>query len=177
VGVTHKKVNIFLQPEFRLPSKFWKRQFRAAGFRQKGSCPPQDLKTTGSSVKDPEGFREGCSLCLITCKDHPSLILHYLHSHFKERLSEKWLKCEISSDHNFKLCPMCPEMFENRDEFIFHLGIGHKLVESYLEEPKKRTVEVVSCVSEDEEDIEVSLSTSGMDQISIKTPNPKCRFS
>lgn len=76
------------------------------------------------------GFRELCPLCKGTFQGRQLLLRHLADTHFKDRM------CNNMPDREGLVyqCPQCPQVARDRQSFVRHYGIVHKMVIKYLNE-------------------------------------------
>ena len=76
------------------------------------------------------GFRELCPLCKGSFQGRQLLLRHLADTHFKDRM------CNNMPDREGLVyqCPQCPQIARDRQSFVRHYGIVHKMVIKYLNE-------------------------------------------
>ena len=76
------------------------------------------------------GFRELCPLCKGSFQGRQLLLRHLADTHFKDRM------CNNMPDREGLVyqCPQCPQVARDRQSFVRHYGIVHKMVIKYLNE-------------------------------------------
>ena len=85
-------------------------------------------KSNPSSRESSLPPKTECRLCCESFDAQSSLDLHYVTSHFKEKLSK-----HISSQDNTQ-CPHCPQSFSDYNALLVHVGVDHQMTESLVKE-------------------------------------------
>ena len=123
LGVIHGAVEEFLEPQFHVAKNRQRKPVRK---------PIHPTRSVGTGQLEPlrsnSPFRSSkfpCSKCTKTFDSRNNLYQHYAIVHFKQQLLETF--------GSGRECLICNKKFRNKLTLLFHLGITHSLVDTFLE--------------------------------------------
>ena len=91
---------------------------------------PNSFDTSILKKYEVRGYRELCPLCKGSFQGRQLLLRHLADTHFKDRMCNNMPDREGLVYH----CPQCPQVARDRQSFVRHYGIVHKMVIKYLNE-------------------------------------------